>query len=189
MLPMAEPQTGYLELILGPMFSGKTTRLIERYRAYTYIGKRVIAINYSLDVRYSNTMLSSHDHIEIPCIFAESLMEATTMNAVLDADVVLVNEGQFFADLVPAIQRLVEGQRKHVYVCGLDGDFRRERFGTILDLVPFCDRVEKLSAFCAQCRNGTPAIFSNRLTQESSQVVIGSDNYRPLCRACYRGTM
>jgi thymidine kinase len=185
MLPMTEPRSGYLELILGPMFSGKTTRLIERYRAYTYIGKRVITINYSLDTRYSDTMLSSHDRIEIPCIFAASLMETTTMNAVMDADVVLINEGQFFSDLVPAVKQLVEDQRKDVYVCGLDGDFRRERFGTILDLVPFCDRVEKLAAFCAECRNGVRAIFSDRVTAESSQVVIGSDNYRPLCRGCY----
>ena len=180
---------GYLEIILGPMFSGKTTRLIERYKAYTYIGKRVVVVNYSLDKRYSHTMLSSHDRIEIPCIFADSLMETAFTTEVIDADVVLINEGQFFADLVPAVHQMIDKQKKHVYVCGLDGDFRRERFGTILDLVPFCDRVEKLSAFCAQCRNGIPAIFSNRITAESSQVVIGSDNYRPLCRACYMGTM
>ena len=180
---------GYLEIILGPMFSGKTTRLIERYRAYTYIGKSVVVVNYSLDRRYSSTMLSSHDRVEIPCIFSDSLMETANMNMVIDADVVLINEGQFFADLVPAVHMMINQHRKHVYVCGLDGDFRRERFGTILDLIPFCDRVEKLSAFCAECRNGTPAIFSNRITTESSQVVIGSDNYRPLCRACYMRTL
>lgn len=181
--------SGYLEIILGPMFSGKTTRLIERYRAYTYIGKRVIVVNYSLDTRYSHTMLSSHDRVEIPCIFAGSLMGAVSLDAVVDADVVLINEGQFFADLVPAVHKMINEQKKHVYVCGLDGDFRRQKFGTILDLIPFCDRVEKLTALCAQCRNGTPAIFSNRITDESSQVVIGSDNYRPLCRTCYMGTI
>ena len=127
---------GYLELILGPMFSGKTTRLIERYRAYTYIGKSVVVVNYSLDRRYSSTMLSSHDRVQIPCIFADSLMETANMNMVIDADVVLINEGQFFADLVPAVHMMINQHRKHVYVCGLDGDFRRERFGTILDLIP-----------------------------------------------------
>ena len=176
---------GYLELILGPMFSGKTTRLIEHYKAYKYIGKKIVVINYELDVRYSDIALSSHDRIEIPCIFSKTLDHALWC----DADVVLINEGQFFADLVPAVHMMINRHRKHVYVCGLDGDFRRERFGTILDLIPFCDRVEKLSAFCAECRNGTPAIFSNRITAESSQVVIGSDNYRPLCRACYMRTI
>ncbi len=174
--------SGYLELILGPMYSGKTTRLIEHYRAYTYIGKRVAVINYSLDTRYSNTMLSSHDRTEIPCIFTDRL---SNKNLWTDADVILINEGQFFADLVPAVTEMVDTYGKRVHVCGLDGDFRRERFGTMLELVPICDKVEKLSAFCGRCRDGTMAPFSHRVSQEAEQVVIGSSNYMPLCRKCY----
>jgi len=98
---------------------------------------------------------------------------------------VLINEGQFFSDLVPAVRDMVDSMKKHVFISGLDGDFRREKFGDILDLIPVCDKVEKLSALCAVCKNGTPAIFSKRITDESSQVVIGSDNYKPLCRNCY----
>ena len=175
--------TGYLELILGPMYSGKTTRLIEHYRAYKYIGKKIVVINYSLDIRYSNTMLSSHDRCEIPCVFDNQLSNEKMW---IDADVILINEGQFFNDLVPAVQKMVESYGKTVHICGLDGDFRRERFGTILDLIPFCDKVEKLTAFCGQCRDGTPAIFSHRVSNESEQVVIGTSNYIPLCRACYK---
>jgi thymidine kinase len=172
---------GYLELILGPMYSGKTTRLIEHYRAYKYIGKRIVVINYSLDTRYSNTMLSSHDRCEIPCIFTSTLNKDLWSNA----DVVLINEGQFFQDLVPAVQEMVEIYGKKVHICGLDGDFQRQRFGTILDLIPLCDKVEKLTAFCGMCMDGTPAVFSHRVTNESEQIVIGSDNYVPVCRGCY----
>ena len=86
----------YLELILGPMFSGKTTRLIEHYKAYTFIGKKIVVLNYSLDVRYSSVALSSHDRVEIPCVFSRTLDKALWQ----DADVILINEGQqIVADL------------------------------------------------------------------------------------------
>jgi thymidine kinase len=81
---------------------------------------------------------------------------------------------------------MVENHHKSVYICGLDGDFKRQKFGQILDLIPYCNRVEKLNSLCAICKNGKPGIFSHRITQEKDQVVIGSDNYQPLCRTCYR---
>lgn len=178
---MTLPSAGYLELILGPMFSGKTTRLIEHYKAYKFIGKKIVVINYSLDVRYSEVALSSHDRIEIPCIFSRTL-DATIWQ---DADIILINEGQFFENLVPSVLEMIEKHDKRVYICGLDGDFKRRRFGAILDLIPYCDKVEKLNAFCSICRDGTLAIFSHRVSDEATQIVIGSDNYMPLCRGCY----
>ena len=68
-------QEGYLELILGPMFSGKTTRLVQHYKKYTYIGRKVFVINYAEDVRYDNVLLSTHDKIMIPCKFASTISE------------------------------------------------------------------------------------------------------------------
>jgi thymidine kinase len=173
---------GYLELILGPMFSGKTTRLIQHYKASKFIEKRVVVCIYSLDTRYSETALSSHDRVEIPCVFTSTLADKSTW---IDADVILINEGQFFSDLVPMVMEMVDTHNKKVHICGLDGDFRRQRFGSLLDLIPYADKVEKLSAFCGMCRDGTPAIFSHRVSAEVNQVVIGSDNYMPLCRSCY----
>ena len=175
---------GYLELILGPMFSGKTTRLIQHYKAYKYIGTKIVVINYSLDTRYSETALSSHDRVEIPCVFTNTLSDKSLW---MNADVILINEGQFFADLVPTVVEMVDTYQKQVHICGLDGDFRRQRFGSLLDLIPYSDKVEKLSAFCGMCRDGTLAVFSYRVSTESEQVVIGSDNYMPLCRRCYKG--
>lgn len=180
--PTHTSSTGYLELWVGPMFSGKTTHLIKTYKKFTYIGKRVVVVNYAADTRYHETLLSTHDRIMIPCIQAMKLVEV--LDTITTADVILINEGQFFVDLYEIVLDLVE-RGKMVYVCALDGDFQRNRFGRVLDLIPMCDRVSKLHALCSHCRDGTPAIFSHRITQEEGQVVIGSDNYVPLCRACY----
>jgi thymidine kinase len=100
------------------------------------------------------------------------------------ADVILINEGQFFPDLYSVVKDMVEN-KKHVYVCGLDGDFERKKFGQILDLIPIADKIEKLSSLCSLCKNGTRGIFSMRLTKEKTQTLIGSDNYIPVCRNCY----
>ena len=185
------PNTGYLELILGPMFSGKTTHLIQAYKKYTYIGKTVATINYYGDTRYDESMLSTHDKVMIPCIQASSISslwnnpDCSYYAELRAADVILINEGQFFDDLYGCVVDMVENHNKIVYICGLDGDFKRQRFGQILDLIPYCDKMTKLHALCSNCRNGTPAIFSHRITTEALQIVIGSDNYKPLCRACY----
>ena len=75
-------------------------------------------------------------------------------------------------------------QNKKVYIAGLDGDFQQKKFGTILDLIPLCDKVTKLSSLCSLCKNGEAGIFSMRLTQEKEQMLIGSENYIPVCRKC-----
>jgi thymidine kinase len=75
--------------------------------------------------------------------------------------------------------------KKRVYISGLDGDFERKKIGQILDLIPLCDKVTKLTSICNKCKNGTPGIFSKRLTGEKEQTVIGADNYIPVCRECY----
>ena len=174
---------GFLEIILGPMFSGKTTRLIEIYNKYKHTKQNVIAINYTLDTRYDDKMLSTHDKIKIPCVFSENITSLLDTSDIVNADVILINEGQFFQDIVSTVKTLVEVMHKRVYICGLDGDFERNKFGNLLDLIPFCDNVTKLHSNCHSC--STDAIFSHRTSQEAGQVVIGSLNYVPLCRKCY----
>ena len=183
--------SGYLGLILGPMFSGKTSRLIQIYKTHTYIQKKVVVINFSGDTRYSDEVLSTHDGVTIPCIFIDNITKAWTYSDNLyyemlhNADTILINEGQLFSDLRITVLEMVEREHKEVYVCGLDGDYKRCKFGELLDLIPFCDSIEKLSALCADCRDGTAATFSHRISGEQEQVVIGSVNYKPLCRKCY----
>ena len=182
---------GYLELILGPMFSGKTTQIIQIYNNYTYIGKKVAVINFAEDTRYHDTMLSTHDRKMIPCILSDNIIDNWTnpenkyYTEINDADVILINEGQFFKGLKDIVLNMVEQKNKIIYICGLDGDFKREKFGQMLELIPYCDKVSKLTSLCSQCRNGKKALFSSRVSNETEQVVIGSDNYKPLCRACY----
>jgi thymidine kinase len=107
------------------------------------------------------------------------------MSRIETVNTIFINEGQFFPDLYDTVVELVEKMGKNVYIFGLDGDFTRSIFGDIYRLIPLSDTIVKLSALCSQCRDGTPAIFSHRITQEQQQVSIGSDNYIPLCRACY----
>jgi thymidine kinase len=175
--------SGYLELILGPMFSGKTTYIINLYNEYIRNRKNVSVINFADDIRYHDTMLSSHDKIMIPCNFSRKLYDILQEEEIRNSDVILINEGQFFEDLYECTIYLVETMKKTVHICGLDGDFKRQKFGTILDLVPLCDKVVKLRSKCDYCNS--PALFSHRITKEVAQVVIGVSNYVPLCRSCY----
>jgi len=187
---MASSTHGYLELILGSMFSGKTSYLLEVYKKCMFCNIPVAVINYTADNRYTTEpMLSTHDKQMIPCILACSIQEAITNHPdmIEHADTILINEGQFFPDIEEEVKQLVEMSNKRVYICGLDGDFERKPLGSLLQLVPFSDNVIKLKSLCSLCRDGTPGVFSFRTTNEKNQVVIGSSNYIPLCRKCYQG--
>jgi len=190
---------GYLELIIGPMYSGKTSKLLEIYKQCKFCDISVCVINHSLDKRYHSSMLSSHDKIMIPCLNVDHLSNLWFNNGeidltefadksghklIRDSEVILINEGQFFNDLHNVVSDMLKNN-KVVYICGLDGDFERKRFGQILDLIPLCDKVNKLTSLCSNCKNGTPGIFSMRITNEKEQTIIGSENYIPVCRLCY----
>jgi thymidine kinase len=196
---MNQQTTGYLELFIGPMFSGKTSKLLEIYKQSMFCNIPIIVINHSSDIRYHDTHLSTHDKTMIPCVQTTELMTIWDYGSIdepieeklydthikfRESKVVLINEGQFFPDLLPCVEELLK-DGKHVYVCGLDGDFERKKFGTILDLIPLCDKVTKMTSLCSRCKNGTSGIFSLRITQEKTQFLIGSDNYIPVCRKCY----
>ena len=180
--------SGYLELILGSMFSGKTSYLLEIYKKSIFCNIPIAVINYAADNRYTTeSMMSTHDKQMIPCIMAHTIYDAISNNLELitSADIILINEGQFFPDIEEQVRILVEQSHKRVHICGLDGDFERKPIGKLLQLIPFCDEVIKLKSLCSICRDGTPGIFSFRTTREMDQVVIGSSNYIPLCRKCY----
>ena len=175
-------ECGYLEIFIGPMFSGKTSKIIDLYKQYSFCNIPLAVINHSSDTRYDDTMLSTHDKIMIPCIQTETLRRVT--NEIAKVDVILINEGQFFEDLYDFVVDMLKMNKK-IYVSGLDGDFKRTKFGKILDLIPLCDKVTKMTSLCSLCKNGTPGLFSMRLTNEIEQMLIGSSNYIPVCRYCY----
>ena len=182
--------SGYLELIIGPMFSGKTSEIIEIYKKCVFCNIPVSIINHIIDNRYHDSMLSSHDKVMVPCLQTSELNQLWTEESnpsyeiLRKSDVILINEGQFFPDLYEVVVDMLNDNKK-IYISGLDGDFERKKFGFILDLIPLCDNVKKLKSLCSLCKNGTPGIFSMRLTQEKEQTVVGSSNYIPVCRKCY----
>jgi thymidine kinase len=184
-IKMQNTQSGYLELILGYMFSGKTTKLLEIYNMYRICDVDCCVVNYDKDKRYHEELLSTHDKKMIPCINVKHLREAVTSENVSKYTVFLINEGQFFDDVDDVVLDLVQHHNKKVYVCGLDGDYKQNTFGKLLNLIPHCDNYSKLHAICKKCKDGTLASFSKRITTETDQEVIGSDNYIPVCRKCY----
>ena len=166
------------------MFSGKTSKIMEIYYKYIKTDMKVIVINHSLDDRYSNTMLSNHNKEMIPCLWTNKLSNISNQE-IENADVILINEGQFFTDLYSCVKEWIDLHGKMVYVCGLDGDSNRMKFGEMLDIIPLADKVVKLNALCSICKNGTKAPFTIRMTEETTQILIGSDCYKPVCRMCY----
>ena len=192
--------TGYLELFVGPMFSGKTSKLLEIYKQYKFCNINVAVVNHSADNRYHESMLSTHDRVMIPCIQTNHLIplwnysnldgsfnDECEMHMMLrSADVILINEGQFFDDLYDFIIIAVEYDKKHVVVGGLDGDCFRKPFGQILQLIPLADRVTKLTSLCKICADGTIGLFSYRNSDSKETVEVGgSEKYMPLCRKHY----
>ena len=178
---------GYLEIIIGPMFSGKTSRLLTIKRQYEVCDISCCLVNHVDDKRYHKTLASTHDRIMTESL---NLANLSCLYEKLDQyNVFLINEGQFFDDLFEVVIRLVEDHKKKIYVCGLNGDYKREKFGKILDLIPFCDNVIKLNALCKQCKDGSSGIFTHRITSEGVQKKIGSDDYIPLCRKCFIKTI
>ena len=189
---------GYLELYSGPMYSGKTSKLLDLYKQFTFCGLTTMVINHADDsIRYSSSHLSTHDKLMIPCIMANKLSDicdicdSNTIDGNFEeefknAKIILINEGQFFEDIVEWVSIAVEKYNKNVYVCGLDGDFQRKKFGNWLEgLIPLCDNHTKFHSYCAECKK-KKALFSHRLTDETAQKIIGTECYIPLCRLCYK---
>ncbi len=169
------------------MYSGKTSRLVEIYKQCNLCNIPVVVINHSIDTRYdSGDLLSTHDKIKIPCIKTTNLFDIIHNEDVYFSKVILINEGQFFPDLYNFVEDMISSvNNKKVYICGLDGDFKKQKFGEILDLIPLCDKVTKLTSICSLCKNGNPGIFSKRISDEKEQTLVGTDNYIPVCRICY----
>tara|TARA_B110000977_G_C10902255_1_gene425785 strand:+ start:278 stop:853 length:576 start_codon:yes stop_codon:yes gene_type:complete len=183
-------ENGYLKIILGSMFAGKTTELFKEYNKHISCDFKCCMINHSIDDRYGtdNTKMASHNNKIVECKSCYKLSELfgdNYQNNFVDKyDVFLINEGQFFDDLYNCVDIIVNKKRKKVFVCGLDGDYKRKKFGSILDIIPLCDDIVKLKGICKECFF-KESIFTHRITNEKEQTLISSNNYTSLCRKCY----
>jgi thymidine kinase len=175
-----------LELILGPMWAGKSSVLLGYIRRHKAIGWKVMVVTSALDNRYGQDTVSSHDKEQAPAIATKTLMPLLNNPEYKEARLILLEESQFFPDLYDFVLHAVDHDQKSVVCVGLDGDSERKPFGQILQLIPLCDHVRKITSLCGECGDGTPALFSHRVTDVNSQVAVGAENlYKPLCRKHY----
>ncbi|XP_069786087.1 thymidine kinase, cytosolic [Narcine bancroftii] len=172
---------GQIQLIFGPMFSGKSTELMRRVRRFQIAQYQCLLVKYAKDTRYSNEDLATHDRCTMQAIPATKLSEV--YQEALKSAVIGIDEGQFFPDCVEFSEEMAN-KGKTVIVAALDGTFQRKAFGNILNLVPLAESVVKLSAVCMKCYR--EAAYTKRLGFEKEVEVIGGmDMYRATCRLCY----
>ena len=175
-----------LELIIGPMFAGKTSVLQSIHRRWKSLGFICVAYKPQMDTRYSKESITSHDQIHTSATTVTHLMECLKTEEYKSANLILIEEAQFFPDLFEFVMLSVEENKKQVVVAGLDGDKYRMPFGQILNLIPYADRIQKLTAFCRLCGDGTPALFSFCSSKKQDQILVGaSENYQAVCRKHY----
>lgn len=173
---------GWIEVVCGSMFSGKTEELIRRLKRAKIARQRVEIFKPVIDTRYSEEEVVSHNANAIHSIPVESsnqiLFYAT------DVDVIGIDEAQFLDDDLPAVCEQLANQGVRVIVAGLDMDFLGNPFGPIPRLMAIAEDVTKVHAICIRC--GGLAQFSHRTIAADKLVVLGeTDSYEPLCRACY----
>lgn len=176
-----------LELIIGPMFSGKTTLLINKYNDIKkeFSTNDILIINHLVDSnRYKENYIVSHNKIEIPAMSFSNLSQIDNyLNNNHTVKYILINEGQFFENLSKWVINILDTTKINLIICGLDSDFKRDKFGTLLELIPHADIINKVKGKCNYCSNSS--IYTHRLIQDSRQVVVGINEYIPLCRECY----
>lgn len=178
-----------LRVVLGPMFAGKTSEIQSAVRRYTCLGKAVLVLTADIDNRYQAdgvVAVVNHDRVAVPArgVPIEGLREVLGWPEFAAAAAVVVDEAQFFVGcLVDFVRAAVDVHGKHVIVVGLDGDAQQRPFGDVLALVPHADSVEKKTALCRRCGDGTAAIFTRALAVQEGQVAVGgADMYEPVCR-------
>ena len=178
---------GHLSLIIGCMFAQKTTELLRRVRRYQSIGYQVLVANYAADTRYGKDRVSSHDKEFEAAVCVDRLECLEAMVRSGSYHVLAIDEGQFFPDLFEKVTAWADELPIHIVISGLDGTSDRAPFGDMLRLIPHAEEVERLSAFCAVCRDGTVAVYSKYVAgDKGDDVVIGAgESYHPVCRRHY----
>ena len=194
--------SGKIELIFGPMFSGKSTELHRRIRRHKIAGRSVLLVKYKDDTRYAHICGSNanvtHDYQSLPAHSARELM-GNVDNIAHNYDVIGIDEGQFFGDVVEFCDRWAN-KGKVVICAALDGTYEREMFNDILKLVPMAESVDKLTSVCAMCSKDasfTLRCYNNSKDsgegkedeEEPVELIGGAEMYKAACRKCYFAAM
>lgn len=177
--------TGWIEIICGAMFSGKTEELIRRMNRAIIAHQKVEIFKPLIDTRYHNRLVVSHNENQIrstPVQFANDILLLAE-----ESDVIGIDEAQFFDNNLVNIANQLADKGKRVIIAGLDMDFTGKPFGPMPSLMAIAEFVTKVHPICIRC--GQVANYSHRLTTSGATVLVGEkETYEPLCRSCYLGT-
>jgi len=175
-------RSGWIEVICGSMFSGKTEELIRRLKRARIANQKVLTFKPERDVRYSEQSVVSHDSNAVdstPIPLSTDILADIT-----DVKVIGIDEAQFFDDKLPMVCEPLAVKGIRVIVAGLDMDFRGKPFGPMPDILAVAEYVTKVHAICPHC--GSLATHSYRFSSEEATVILGEkDKYEPRCRICY----
>jgi thymidine kinase len=176
--------TGWIEVIAGCMFSGKTEELIRRVRRAQIARQKVAIFKPRIDTRYSADHIVSHSEARIPSNVVEN--SADVVAQVGDAQVVGIDEGQFFDTGIVDVAEQLANEGRRVIIAGLDQDFRGKPFEPMPQLLAVAEYITKTLAICVVC--GNPADRTQRTTTASERVLVGAkDSYEARCRRCWTG--
>jgi thymidine kinase len=176
-------KTGWIEVIAGCMFSGKTEELIRRLRRAQIARQEVAIFKPRIDNRYSNDHIVSHSELKIPSLVVEN--PAEILKAVGSAKVVGIDEAQFFDMSLVEVADQLANMGKRVIIAGLDQDYRGKPFEPIPQLLAVAEYITKTLAICVIC--GNPADRTQRTTQANERVLVGAkDAYEARCRRCFQ---
>ena len=174
---------GRIEVVCGSMFSGKTEELSRRLRRAQFAKQKVEIFKPSIDVRYSEEDVVSHDHNHIPSTPIDSSASILLLSS--DIDVVGIDEAQFLDMGLPDVCNELANRGIRVIIAGLDMDYKGIPFGPMPALCAIADDVTKVHAICVKC--GALAYVSHRIVNSDKRVLLGeTTEYEPLCRECYR---
>ncbi len=175
-------ESGWIEVICGGMFSGKTEELIRRLRRAQIAKLKVAIFKPRLDTRYSNDHIVSHNQLKLQSHVVDTAKDILPMGKT--ADVIGIDEAQFFDSGIVDTCKALADLHKRVIVAGLDTDYKGQPFGPMPELMCEADFLDKLQAICVVC--GNPASYTQRITKDTGQILVGeSDFYEARCRKCY----
>ena len=171
-----------LSIIMGNMFSGKTSELIRRLKRLKVIGKNILVVNSAKDTRSPDEVLKTHDNVKFNCHKVYDLFDIVHTHDFEMADIIAIDEAQFY----PRLKKFVDYclfEKKDVIVAGLDADSFQRKWGEILDCIPMACEVTKLSALCMRCNNWNSGPFTKRIVDNKElELIGGSDMYIAVCR-------
>jgi thymidine kinase len=175
-------KTGWIEVVCGSMFSGKTEELIRRLRRARIARQETEVFKPALDARYSDEEVVSHNENTVPTTTVETASQILLMTS--EADVIGIDEAQFFDDELLSVCQQLANDGRRVIVTGLDTDYRAAPFDPIPQLMAVAEHVTKLHAVCVEC--GAPANHSQRIVPGEDRVLVGAtEAYEPRCRQCF----